>query len=136
MFISSNEHKVSNKNSSECMKETIPQSPLKSDLNELYTPLKVDKPLEIFAFEYGVCNVCHEISAAVSGEDILMPQIPCVEIQANSTTLEFDTKNVDFSHKQPWSIVEKLLVEPLIKPSNMQLSLTIYASLPPNLADS
>jgi hypothetical protein len=60
----------------------------------------------------------------------------CAEIQANSTTLEFDNKNVDFIHNQPLSIAEKLLVEPPIKQCNKQLSFTICASLPPILFDS
>jgi hypothetical protein len=81
---------------------------LKSDLDEIYTSLELDNSLEIFACECGVCNVCHEINAAISGQDILMPPTTCAEIQANSTTLEFDTKSVDFSHNQPLSIAEKL----------------------------
>jgi hypothetical protein len=64
-------------------------------LDELFTSL------EIFACKYGVCNVCHEISAIILGEDILMSTTTCVEIQKNSITLEFDSKNVNFSHKQP-----------------------------------
>jgi hypothetical protein len=104
LFVSSVEHTISNKNSSECMEEIIPQNFSKSDLDELYASLDVDKYFEIFACECGVCNVCHEISVTT-----------CAEIQANSTTLEFDTKNVDFTHKQPLPIAEKLLVETPIK---------------------
>jgi hypothetical protein len=109
-------------NSSECMNEIIPQNSLKCDLDDLYASLEVDKSFENFACECGICNVCHEIGAAILGEDILIPTTTCTENQGNSTTLEFDTKNVDFSHKQPLSIAEKLLVEPPIKQCNMQLS--------------
>ncbi|KAK2429300.1 hypothetical protein QL285_027750 [Trifolium repens] len=132
LFVSSDEHI----NSSECMKEITPQNSLKSDLDELYASLEVDKSFEIFACECGVCNICHEISAAILGEDILIPTTTCAENQGNSTILEFDTKNVDFSHKQPLSIAGKLLVEHLIKSHNTQLSFTICASLPPILSDS
>jgi hypothetical protein len=109
---------------------------LKSDLDELYTSLEVDKSLEIFSCECGVCNVCHEISAAILGEDILMPTTTCAEIPTNSITLEVDTKSVDVSRKQPFSIAKRLLVEPVIKPRNKHLSFTICAPLPHVLSDS
>ncbi|MCH85528.1 hypothetical protein A2U01_0006374 [Trifolium medium] len=67
VFVSSDEHKVRNINPSEFMKEITPQNFLKSDLDELYTSLEVDKSLEIFACECGVCNICREISAAILG---------------------------------------------------------------------
>src|SRR4051812_43527960 len=136
MFVSYDELIERNKNSSECMKEIMPQNLFKSDLDELYTSLEVDNSLEIFACECGVCNVCLEISAAILGEDSLMPTTTCAEILANSTTLEFDTKNVDIFHKQPLSIAELFLVETLIKQNNMELSFTICASLPPILSNS
>jgi hypothetical protein len=129
LFVSSDEHT----NSSECMNEIIPQNSLKYDLDELYASLEVDKSFEIFSCE---CGVCDEISAAILGDDILMPTTTCAENQGNSTTLEFDNKNVDFIHNQPLSIAEKLLVEPPIKQCNKQLSFTICASLPPILFDS
>ncbi|KAK2420531.1 hypothetical protein QL285_031246 [Trifolium repens] len=136
MFVSSDEHKVSNKNSSEYMKAITPQNFLNSDLDELYTSLEVDKSLEIFACECGVCNICREISAAILGEDILMPTTTCAEIPTNSITLEVDTKSVDVSRKQPFSIAKRLLVEPVIKPRNKHLSFTICAPLPHVLSDS
>jgi hypothetical protein len=43
MFVSSDEHKVSNKNSSEYMKAITPQNFLNSDLDELYTSLDTTK---------------------------------------------------------------------------------------------
>jgi hypothetical protein len=132
LFVSSDEHT----NPSECMKEIIPQNSLKYDLDELYASLEVDKSFQLFSCECGICNVCHEISAAISGEYILMPPTTCAEIRGNSTTFEFDTKSVDFSHKQPLSIAEKLLVEPPIKQCNTQLSFTICAYLPPFSSDS
>ncbi|KAK2378057.1 hypothetical protein QL285_078659 [Trifolium repens] len=132
LFVSSDEHT----NSSECMNEIIPQNSLKYDLDELYASLEVDKSFEIISCECGVCNVCHELSATILGEDILMPTTTCAEIPTNSITLEVDTKSVDFSNKLPLSIAEKLLVEHLIMPRNMQLSLTICASRPPILSDS
>jgi hypothetical protein len=113
------------------MKEIIPQNFLKSDLDELYTSLEIDQYSEVFAYECGVCNDCREINAAILGEDILMPQTTCAEIQKNSTVVVFDNKSVDFSYNKPVSILEKLLMEPLIKPRNMHLSFTICASLPP-----
>ncbi|CAJ2642326.1 unnamed protein product [Trifolium pratense] len=116
---------------------TIPQeSKVQSDLDELYAALGIDQSAEIFSCECGICNVCLEINAAILGEDILMLTTTCAEIQTNSITLEVDTKNVDFSRKQLLPIVEKLLVEPLIKPHDKQLFFTIYASLPPILSDS
>ncbi|WJX61951.1 hypothetical protein P8452_46998 [Trifolium repens] len=136
MFVSSDEHKVSNKNSSEYMKAITPQNFLNTDLDELYTSLEVDKSLEIFACECGVCNICREISAAILGEDILMPTTTCAEIPTNSITLEVDTKSVDVSRKQPFSIAKRLLVEPVIKPHNKHLSFTICAPLPHVLSDS
>ncbi|CAJ2642405.1 unnamed protein product [Trifolium pratense] len=136
LFASSHEHKVNSMNSSECVKEITPQNALQSDLDELHTSLEVDKSFEIFSCECGVCNVCLEINAAILGEDILMQTTTCAEIQTNSITLEVDTKNVDFSRKQLLPIAKKLLVEPRIKPRNMQSSFTIYASLPPILPDS
>jgi hypothetical protein len=69
-------------------------------------------------------------------EDILMPQTTCAEIQKNSIVVEFDDKSVDFSYNKPVSIADKLLVELLITPCNMQLSFTICVSLPPILSDS
>src|SRR3954471_18830604 len=92
MFVSYDELIERNKNSSECMKEIMPQNLFKSDLDELYTSLEVDNSLEIFACECGVCNVCLEIIAAILGEHSLMPTTTCAEILANSTTLEFDKK--------------------------------------------
>src|SRR3954469_1976154 len=136
VFVSYDELIVKNKHSSECMKQIMPQNFLKSDLDELYTSLEVDNSLEIVACECGVCNVCLEISAAILCEDSLMPTTTCAEILANSTTLEFDKKNVDFCHKQPLSIAEFFLVETLIKPNNMVFSFTICASLPHILSES
>ncbi|KAK2402888.1 hypothetical protein QL285_052374 [Trifolium repens] len=136
LFSSSDEQKINNLNSSECMKEITPQNFLKSDLDELYTSLVVDKSLEIFPCECGVCNVCHEISAAILGEDILMPPTTCAEIQENPIVVEFDTKHVDFNHKQSLPIAETVFVEHLIKPRNLQLPFAICASLPPILSDS
>jgi hypothetical protein len=136
LFSSSDEHKINNLNSSECMKEIPPQNFLQSEQHELYTSLEVNKSSETFACKCGVWNVCHEINAAILGEDISMPQTTCAEIQKNSIVVEFDNKSVDFSYNKPVSIADKLLVEPLIKPCNMQLSFTICASLPPILSDS
>ncbi|MCI28984.1 hypothetical protein A2U01_0050188 [Trifolium medium] len=65
-----------------------------------------------------------------------MPTTTCAENSASSITLKVDTKSVDVSRKQPLSIAKRLLVEPLIKPSNMQWSFAICASLPPILTDS
>jgi hypothetical protein len=134
--VSIDEQKINNLNSSECMKEITPQNFFKSDLDELYTSLEVDKSLEIFPCECGVCNVCCEINAAILGEDILMPTTTCAEIQNNSILVEFDTKSVDVSRNRPFSILEKLLAEPLIEPHKMQWSFAIRASLPPILYDS
>ncbi|CAJ2644472.1 unnamed protein product [Trifolium pratense] len=108
ILVSVDEHKISNINSSECMEEITPQNLLKSDLDELYTSLEVDKSFEIFACECGVCNICHEINAAILGEDILIPATSCAEIPTNSITLEVNTKSVDFSRKQPLSIAKRL----------------------------
>ncbi|KAK2398038.1 hypothetical protein QL285_059546 [Trifolium repens] len=135
ILVSTDEHKTSSINSSECMEEITPQNFLKSHIDELYTSLGIDKSSEIFACECGVCNVCHEINAATLGEDISMPTTICAEIQKNSILVEFDTTSVDVSRNQPLSIADKLLVEPLIKPCNMQLSFTICLSLPPILSD-
>jgi hypothetical protein len=118
------------------MEEITPQNFLKSHIDELYTSLEVDKSSEIFACKCGVCNVCHEINAAIVGEEILMSTTTCARIQKNSIVVEFDTKSVDVSRNQQLPIVEKLLVEPLIKPRNMQLSFIICASLPPVLSNS
>ena len=118
------------------MEEITPQNSFEYDIDELHTSLEVDKSFEIFSCECGVCNACLEINAAILSEDILMPTTTCAEIQANTITLVVDSKNVDFSRKKPLTIEKKLLVEPLIKPRNMQLSFTICASLPPNLSDS
>jgi hypothetical protein len=116
---------------------TIPQdSTIQSDLDELNIAVGVDKSSEIFSCECGVCNACCEINAAISGEEILMPTTICAEIQGNSATLQFDTNDVDFSHNQAFSIVEKLLVEPLIKPRKLLWSFVICASIPPILYDT
>ncbi|KAK2450134.1 hypothetical protein QL285_009269 [Trifolium repens] len=119
ILVSIDEHKISNINSSECMEEITPHDFLKSHIDELYTSLEVDKSSEIFACKCGVCNVCHEINAAIVGEEILKPTTTCARIQKNSIVVEFDTKSVDVSRNQQLPIVEKLLVEPLIKPRNM-----------------
>ncbi|CAJ2661899.1 unnamed protein product [Trifolium pratense] len=117
--------------------ETGPQeSKVQSDLDELYAALGIDQSAEIFSCECGICNVCLEINAAILGEDILMLPTTCAQIQENSIAVDFDTKSVDLSYHRPFSIAKKLLVEPLIKPHNMQLFFTIYASLPPILSDS
>ncbi|KAK2428990.1 hypothetical protein QL285_027468 [Trifolium repens] len=136
IHVSIDEHKISNINSSECMEEITPQNFLKSHIDELYTSLEVDKSSEIFACKCGVCNVCHEINTTILGEDILMPQTTCAEIQYNSILVEFDTKSVDVSCNRPFSIPEKLLAELLIEPHKMQWSFAIRASLPPILYDS
>ncbi|KAK2443784.1 hypothetical protein QL285_014860 [Trifolium repens] len=136
ILVSIDEQKINNLNSNECMKEITPQNFLKSDLDELYTSLEVDKSLEIFSCECGVCNVCHEISAAILGEHILMPPTTCAEIQENPIVVEFYTKHVDFNHKQSLPIAEKVFVEHLIKPRHLQLPFAICASLPPILSES
>jgi hypothetical protein len=79
LFSSSHEHKINNINSSECMKESTLQNFLQSDLDEL-TSLEVEKSSEIFVCECGVCNICHEINAAILGEDILLPPTTCATI--------------------------------------------------------
>ncbi|GAU15609.1 hypothetical protein TSUD_108680 [Trifolium subterraneum] len=66
---------------------------------------------------------------AILGEEILIPAITCADFQENSVTIEFDTKSVDLSRKQPLFIAGKMLVEPLIKPRNMLLSFTICAPI-------
>ncbi|KAK2416476.1 hypothetical protein QL285_038870 [Trifolium repens] len=134
ILVSIDEHKISNINSCECMEEITPQNFLKSHIDDLYTSLGVDKSSEIFACECGVCNVCCEINAAILGEDILMPTTTCAEIQENPIVVEFDTKHVDFNHKQPLPIA--VFVEHLIKPRNLQLPFAICASLPPILSVS
>ncbi|KAK2439707.1 hypothetical protein QL285_011199 [Trifolium repens] len=136
ILVSIDEQKINNLNSIECMKEITPQNFLKSDLDELYTSLEVDKSLEIFPCECGVCNVCCEINAAILGEDILMPTTTCAEIQENPIVVEFDTKHVDFNHRQSLPMAEKVFVEHLIKPRHLQLPFTICASLSPILSDS
>ncbi|KAK2422885.1 hypothetical protein QL285_033380 [Trifolium repens] len=133
ILVSIDEHKISNINSSECMEEITPHNFLKSHIDELYTSLEVDKSSEIFSCNCGVCNVCHDINAAIVGEEILMPTTTCARIQKNSIVVEFHTKSVDVSCNQQLPIVENLLVESLIKPRNMQLSFAICASLPPIL---
>ncbi|MCI16518.1 hypothetical protein A2U01_0037662, partial [Trifolium medium] len=66
------------------------------------------------------CDTSLGESSDILGEESLIPPNTCANIQENSVTVEFDTKNVDFSRKQPLSIAKKLSVEPLLKPRNMQ----------------
>ena len=136
LFVSPDEHELSKKISSECMKEIIPKNSLKFDQDEFYTTLEIDKPLENFACECGVCDSCREINAAISGEGMLILTTTCAEIKENSINVECETRKVDFIHEQPFSIEHKLLVEPLIKTYNMQLSFNNCASPPPNLCAS
>jgi hypothetical protein len=107
-----------------------------NSLDELFASLDVDKSAEMFPCECGICNICHEINAAILGEYILMLPTTCAEFQENSIAIEFDIKHVDFCREQPLPTVEKLLVEPHIEPRNMQPCFTICASIPLVLSDS